>query len=633
MTGYVGINNKAQKIKNVYFGLNNVARKVKKGYIGVNGVAQLWYTSQREWVWDVYESSYITVEGTSTSDSSSSAFYAGTSYTLSQSTGQFSVDQTTQIARSSTGATNAVGKYYIDLYSSGGTYTGGTVYLITAASYSWLTGLSLTVTPITSQIYKGSLVGTAVNVDVSTYPVDGKQGNYWYVLRSDIAHMVISYTGSYTDQIVQMDSGGYRLLTLTSGGTLTLAQSTTVDIWMCGAGERGHKENSSYMPYGGGGGGHSSSLNDVDINNLTIVIGAASTSPGGYSRLTGSVGLQTNGGGTSDTGEETDGGPGGSGGGAAAYSVAVGGAGDGISQIPFGDSYFPYAFCAGGGGGSNHTSYGGNGGENGSDGGRSQSGLGGHYAGDGGARGNGTLTINGTNATGYGSGGGGQGAYNNNQVSGDTSNHYTSPGNGYQGVCFIRIPLEERKSSLANYIQLEYVRSTGAQYIDTNIVPDANTKVDCDFALTEVGSSNAAIFGVAGQFSFRKFNATTFRTNGSNNVDFTNILPDTNRHTVTKTATSTTLTAVGVSDETKTTSAGSCSLNLSIFAQHNSASGHTNYSSIKLYRFRIYDGDILVRDFVPVKNTYNIVGLYDVINNRFYVSGSETALVAGPAIS
>lgn len=441
MTGYIGINSKAQKIKNIYFGLNNVALKVKKGYIGVNGVAQLWYNSQREWVWDKYESSYIPVEGESSSASGYGAFYAGTSYTLSQSTGEFTVAQTMQIARSSAGATNAVGKYLIDTYSSSGTYTGSTVYLITAASYSWMRGLSLTVTPITSQIYKGSLVGTATDVDVSSYPVDGKQGNYWYVLRSDIAHLAISYTGSYADQIVQMDSGGYRLLTLTGSGSLTLPETMDVDIWLCGAGQHGHHESSSYSPYGGGGGGHSATLNNVSVKNLTVVIGTSSTTKGGYSRLSGDISQYAYGGGNDDA-DASSGGPGGSGGGAGGYSAARGGAGDGISQIPFGDNYFPYAFCAGGGGGSNITSYGGNGGENGSDGGNSgQSGLGGHYAGDGGARGNGTLTIDGTNATGYGSGGGGQGMYRNSEVSGDQSNHYTSYGSGYQGVCFIRIPL------------------------------------------------------------------------------------------------------------------------------------------------------------------------------------------------
>ena len=41
---YVGVNNKAKKIKNIYVGIDNKARKVKSAYIGVltdNNVTEL----------------------------------------------------------------------------------------------------------------------------------------------------------------------------------------------------------------------------------------------------------------------------------------------------------------------------------------------------------------------------------------------------------------------------------------------------------------------------------------------------------------------------------------------------------------------------------------------------------------
>lgn len=40
---YIGVTEKARKVKNIYIGVNGIARKVKKGYIGVNGVARLFY--------------------------------------------------------------------------------------------------------------------------------------------------------------------------------------------------------------------------------------------------------------------------------------------------------------------------------------------------------------------------------------------------------------------------------------------------------------------------------------------------------------------------------------------------------------------------------------------------------------
>lgn len=88
---------------------------------------------------------YSEQHNTSTSTvSQSSAFYAGSSYSFDTSTGQYTVAQTTQIARSSTGASNAKGKYYISLSTSSATLSGDTMYYISNASYA-SSRLSLTV--------------------------------------------------------------------------------------------------------------------------------------------------------------------------------------------------------------------------------------------------------------------------------------------------------------------------------------------------------------------------------------------------------------------------------------------------------------------------------------------------------
>ena len=446
MTGYIGIGGTAKKIKNIYIGVGGTAKQVKKAYIGVGGVAKLWYRSQREWVWDVYavNSGYNLIEGESSSDSGYSAFYAGTSYTLSQSTGEFTVAQTTQIARSSTGATNAVGKYFIDTYSSSGTYTGGTVYLITAASYNWLSGLSLTVTPYTSQYYesKGSSVGSVVDTDISAYPVNTKQNGYWYTLRDDIGCPSITYSGTCDDRVVIMDDSYYRLLTLTSSGTLSASVATSCDVWACGGGSGGGS--------GGGAGSRAISFNNTSFQNLIIVIGAGGISSnnrrGGATVLSGDVE------GTAEAKHSvspSDTSSGGTGGGRTSRWNCSG-RGDGEPKLPFNSSYFPYPFCDGGGGGGEYDQSdsptrryaGGAGGTNGGNGSDSTSGGyaggagGGHYGGAGSSGGSASVPAAGS-ATGYGSGGGEAGYY----VSSGGSSYHGQDGNGYQGVCFIRVPV------------------------------------------------------------------------------------------------------------------------------------------------------------------------------------------------
>ena len=42
---YVGVNNKAKKVKKMYIGVGDTAHKVLKAYVGVNGIARIFYTA------------------------------------------------------------------------------------------------------------------------------------------------------------------------------------------------------------------------------------------------------------------------------------------------------------------------------------------------------------------------------------------------------------------------------------------------------------------------------------------------------------------------------------------------------------------------------------------------------------
>ena len=48
----------------------------------------------------------------------------------------------------------------------------------------------------------------------------------------------------------------------------------------------------------------------------------------------------------------------------------------------------------------------------------------------------------------------------------------------------------------------------------------------------------------------------------------------------------------------------------------------------RLYSFKMYINNILVRDFIPVKrNSDNKFGLYDLVNRVYYTSASSNAFV------
>lgn len=267
---------------------------------------------------------------------------------------------------------------------------------------------------------------------------------------------IITYTGTMTDQIVIMSNVAYRLLTLTSSGTLTLSKSRKADVWMVAGG------NTEY--YGSGGaGGFSEQENGVQIaGSMAAVVGAG----GVYSGRGGSRGGLSSFGGTATKDPKST--PstkiGGTGGGGCGNDTFSSGYGDSKSKYPFGDTGGAAAqntgnivagtdkphSGGGGGAGSNNLDEdvwynGGNGGTNGGSGsapsgnGNSGGSGGNHGGGNGGKGERGTTDANGGSATFYGSGGGAAGIY----VTSSGKAYYGSGGNGYQGIIYVRIPLDQ----------------------------------------------------------------------------------------------------------------------------------------------------------------------------------------------
>lgn len=298
----------------------------------------------------------------------------------------------------------------------------------------------------------------------------------------------INYTGNMTEQIVAMSGQLYRLLTLTSSGTLTVPEEMEAEVWMCGGGMAGGAGSTSYGSSGpgiGGVGGFTTQEKVTLTGSIVAVIGAGGSkttsssyysygSPSSFGELSTKTQYKENsivyggtGSGPSDKSE-----------------------GDGITKYPFGESSLFKCHCAGGGqGGRASLDYygyseayyrpGADGGEDGGDGGPQKTqvkysgypvegsgGLGGVYGGGKGGYGYAGTTYSYDSSTGsysmsasascgtpysatfYGSGGGGGGYaysyyYDPRYNSNSTSSKDTGDGaEGYQGVIYVRIPIK-----------------------------------------------------------------------------------------------------------------------------------------------------------------------------------------------
>lgn len=179
----------------------------------------------------------------------------------------------------------------------------------------------------------------------------------------------------------------------------------------------------------------------------------------------------------------------------------------------------------------------------------------------------------------------------------------------------------------SGYTQLEYIESTRMQYIQTNIYPSQNTSIELDFSTEEFGS-----FTLAGSdYSWDGYGFSI----GCNFVHFGFEHPtiegfnDGKRHVVKISA-----NGAIVDEVTKfnfISSTFSIPYGLTIFC--NNRRIVQELSAMKFYGCKIKENENIIRNFIPAKqNSSGTIGLYDVIENKFYKNDGNGEFIAGPEI-
>lgn len=188
----------------------------------------------------------------------------------------------------------------------------------------------------------------------------------------------------------------------------------------------------------------------------------------------------------------------------------------------------------------------------------------------------------------------------------------------------------------SGYTPIEYIESTGTQYIDTGVTPAGDICITIDFQASTVSGNWYAIAGSRGDASHNYENnicffidgsTGTYRTDyGSSAVSFGSA--DTARHTVIKDAGKTKFDGSVVADAQYESLGG----DLPIFVFACDEQGEANFrSSIKVYGCSIEIGASFVRDFIPVKRESDgAVGLYDIIGGQLYANEGNGSFQAGP---
>ena len=183
------------------------------------------------------------------------------------------------------------------------------------------------------------------------------------------------------------------------------------------------------------------------------------------------------------------------------------------------------------------------------------------------------------------------------------------------------------------YTEIEYIETTGTQYIDTGFYPNQDTRVVVDVDTTNSKSlSFPAIFSTSSlssnkqRFVLMLYNEQAgFHDHyGGTAINSSNIGMY-GRHTIDKNKNITYLDGEAVS--TFTYSAFQSTVSLNLFASNDGSMQY--YAKTKMYSCQVHDNDVLVRDFVPCKNASGAVGLYDIVNSKFYANNGTGTFTAG----
>ena len=178
----------------------------------------------------------------------------------------------------------------------------------------------------------------------------------------------------------------------------------------------------------------------------------------------------------------------------------------------------------------------------------------------------------------------------------------------------------------SGYKRLEYIKSSGTQYIKTGFKPNQNTKVSAVFQGNKTsdatvfgcdagwGSNGFSVFANAAQFGSKTTSGLTFYGDTKISVIF-------DKGTLYKNDTQVWNTIGSFSSQNEMT----------LFANNRNGSAQ-EFMVGKMYSFKIYDNGTLVRDFIPFQTTDGTIGLWDDVNSVFYGNAGTGTFMAGPEI-
>lgn len=189
----------------------------------------------------------------------------------------------------------------------------------------------------------------------------------------------------------------------------------------------------------------------------------------------------------------------------------------------------------------------------------------------------------------------------------------------------------ELRETPKGYAQLEYIEFGENQYIDTRFKPNQDTRALLDIEITNIDGTSKAVFGARDAKNSNGFAVYPLLTKVFFDYGTAQVVPN---HSETNNRVSIDLNknnmSYGNTSNVFTKETFACSYNAFLGSVNNGGQPYDNKSAGKIYSCKIWDNDILVRDYIPVKSPNGIVGMYDFVTKSLFATSNNTNFIAGP---
>lgn len=182
------------------------------------------------------------------------------------------------------------------------------------------------------------------------------------------------------------------------------------------------------------------------------------------------------------------------------------------------------------------------------------------------------------------------------------------------------------------YTELEYIESAEKSWLDTGFYPTNNTSFELDAHILDQDSGEHHIMTVntPDYFALKlSSNLTNYQARWGNQElkEIAHSGQLYSRHLFK--GDKGTYSIDGGAKTTYSPNTFTQTLSLALFANRIST-GAQQFTNARAYSLKIWENDVLERDFVPCRNASGTVGMYDLVGSKFYGNSGTGSFLAGP---